>query len=402
VSPPRELHYGESLTRTTYTGSTVSQTKFSLAWQPKADTRYLIGWRTLLDANASATVTARLYDVVAAFGYPTMGRTSSSTERVPIGGIHLLSFGTAPAAQEHAVQFATANASNTVGCQQAVLWVLELTALDEAIGGTDETATALATYQDARELAFTPATAGDYLILAAGQGNSSTAGLADARMFDGATAYGEHIKFTCVNSGSYMPWMTMVKKSLTTGPKSFKAQVRSNDGVVTARLRRACMAAIRLDSGFGRVRYAEQRTRQSTTLASMQDASPLSSDWLNTPALVLAMGVQDMATTGYCSAHLYGAGAAIGVDAKRQLGTQNTNSFFEFRRYQPLTRAQAWKLQWQSDDGVAAAGLSEAAVAVLAPAGGQLRIGGVVPDAIKRGSSHVDRVYVGPTQVWGF
>jgi hypothetical protein len=49
-----------------------------------------------------------------------------------------------------------------------------------------------------------------------------------------------------------------------------------------------------------------------------------------------------------------------------------------------------------------AAGLSEAAVAVLAPAGGRLRIGGVVPDAIKRGSSHVDRVYVGTTQVWGF
>jgi hypothetical protein len=99
---------------------------------------------------------------------------------------------------------------------------------------------------------------GDYLIIGSCELLTDNA---DARIFDGTTAYGVLADGYGQDATNYTPYFHMVRLTLTN--QTISLQYRSNDGT-TMSIRGASILALKLDK-FENVYYAEQPTQQSTT-----------------------------------------------------------------------------------------------------------------------------------------
>lgn len=161
---------------------------------------------------------------------------------------HLLGFITAPSAGEQTVALemrpTTATSCTATG---ATLIVLELAAADEYVALDTETATTSSTMQDQASLSFTPASTGNYLIIAACEISGSISARTDARLFDGTTGFGQGNNRFFVG-GESVPLSAIWRGSLS-GAQSWKWQVASDNGTATATLKNGRILALRQQAG---------------------------------------------------------------------------------------------------------------------------------------------------------
>ncbi len=163
------------------------------------------------------------------------------------------------------VQFRTSNAAGTASISNCSLAAVSTSDYHHT-DGTDGSTTA-ETYQDAATLTFTPATAGDYLVLGSmGIANSSTTESTYAQLYydTGATSWGEVVRMPPV-ALQYATYAVTRKATLTADSHTFKIQYRRQTaGSSTAYIKYARITAIRL-SDLGDAEYAESESESATS-----------------------------------------------------------------------------------------------------------------------------------------
>lgn len=397
----RQYEYAESVTRSTFTGSTTFQDKVTLTFSSVTGKNYLIMWGCTLDGSGAVTVNARLRNVTAGNNNGTIGRAAASTDRAHMGGFEYHT-GTG-ASQSFVVNYGTANAGNTVGVQDAWIMALEITSDDACVStgsGSDFTTTANS-YGDHTSLSFTPGSSGDYLIIAMAQVNNGTgASASDVKLTDGTNSYGEAVNFYCGITSAYQVWGTMVKATLS-GAQTWKIQGKSTNGGTTT-VRRGGIVALRLDK-FPNYFYAESRGSSTTTSSTFQDKVTLSPQTLfNTPHHAISMGILGVGgTTQVANSRLTIAGTGSGNQQVRTIVANGKVGHFKGIKYTPTAVSDTLKTQYSSD-ATNTASFTEASMFLFQTTADNFRRGSSRVDKVMRGSSVVTRIYRGATQAWGF
>lgn len=215
-------------------------------------------------------------------------KLSMTQENESHAGLRRYQSPASPAAQTFKVQFGNANAADTATISDAVLFAVEMDPADQYAESLNLSSTTSATYLDKVTLSFTPASAGDYLLLAVADISGSGADATKVRLFDGTTSFGEEIPQNR-EANVYTPWAVAIQRPLT-GAQTWKIQFASTDGTKTARIKNAVIAALRLDAGFAAHYYAEDLGETSTTSTSPVDKLSLSATPAAQDHLVISCG----------------------------------------------------------------------------------------------------------------
>ena len=136
------------------------------------------------------------------------------------------------------------------------------------------------TYQNAATLTFTPATAGDYLIIASAEiayGSTGESFLAQLYYNTGSISWGEMSRQP-IAANEYQQYHFMRKQNLAAAEHTFYIQYRrQTGGTSTVYIRRARITAIRA-SDLGDVEYTEAETETSTNSVTYQLVATLNWD----------------------------------------------------------------------------------------------------------------------------
>jgi hypothetical protein len=167
--PARQSFYAESLPESSTT-STTPQVKATLSFTPEANATYwLIASGGFVCTAAAGRATIAVHHVEAALDLLLQGgqvkESSSPLDWIPYFGIARLSFGSAPGAQTIEVRYASESDGDITKIRDARVLVIRADAADRFAASDDEWQTSSISYQDKTTLTFTPATAGDYLVI---------------------------------------------------------------------------------------------------------------------------------------------------------------------------------------------------------------------------------------------
>jgi len=220
--------------------------------------------------------TIRLWDSVgSAELIGTEQSMKDSTDFVAAYGLHKANFGASPVPQMYKVQVVDFSTGNSL-CKEARICALKLTTNDQFAASDGDSSTASTTLQDKTTLNFTPASPGDYLIVATAYwrlaGVSSQAEI--ALNIDGTLFGDANIREILNSSFQKNVWATVVKVALSAAAHTIKIQFASTDGATAAHIQLARIAALRL-SDFDNAYYAESRGDSNTTSSSPQDKATL-------------------------------------------------------------------------------------------------------------------------------
>jgi len=299
--PARQSFYAESLAESSTT-STTPQVKATLTFTPDANATYwlIASGGFVCTATAGRAVIA-VHHVNAALDLLLQGgqvkEAASPLDWIPCFGIARLSFGAAPGEQSIEVRYASENDGDVTRIRDARLLVIKADAADQFAASDDEWQTASTSWQDKTTLTFTPATAGDYLVI----GNAAMAMDANNTAMRGrlnhATAsvtYGDRVWYAR-DAWWFQPFAVMEKISLAASSQTFTLQFRSNSGTLCF-YRDARILALRLSAFAGHAFISNQMV-QTTTSASDTDLLTLT----HTPAAaahaIIAIGSFNTAST---------------------------------------------------------------------------------------------------------
>lgn len=159
-------------------------------------------------------------------------------------------------------------ALGNINIRETAIFILKKDSVDQYAEASGAVTTATSA-DDALELAFTPETAGDYLIIAscALNKNTTASGFFVRLNVDGTIYSSQNGRSN--NTNNYYPWSTQVKVNLTAAAHSIKIQhwVQTSGAMDTRALRIVALRWDRLQNAY----YAESRTRSTTTSTSYQD-----------------------------------------------------------------------------------------------------------------------------------
>jgi len=188
-------------------------------------------------------------------------------------------FGASPAASEKLSHFivgssggAKAKHSHTLSLE-----LLDVGTVDQETNSLGTSTTTSATFQVKATRTFTPATAGDYLVIGEALLNhASTSTDIECRLnFDSGTIFNT-MRHQPASASEWVPWSCVVgfisgetAGQLTAASHTFAIEFRSQGGVTTASIKRARLTILRLDT-FKNFYYFENtnRARQTTTSTS--------------------------------------------------------------------------------------------------------------------------------------
>jgi hypothetical protein len=178
TAPSRQVYSAEDIAESESLLNTFED-KSTLTFTPDADSDYVIFWSCEIQStNTGRAVEAELWDDTAT------ARMQASLKRVErvgdynsIQGFHIASFGASPVSQTYKIRWRGETVGSTYRIRNARLVALKLVDGDEWASNT-VSATQLSNeiLADHSSLTFTPATAGDYLLL--GTGMYSRSGVA--------------------------------------------------------------------------------------------------------------------------------------------------------------------------------------------------------------------------------
>jgi len=272
IMPARQSFYAESLAEGSTT-STTPQVKATLTFTPDANATYwLIASAGFVCTATAGRAVIAVHHVNAALDLLLQGgqvkEAASPLDWIPCFGITRLSFGAAPGEQSIEVRYASENDGDATKIRDARLLVIKADAADQFAASDDEWQTSSTSWQDKTTLTFTPATAGDYLVI----GNAAMAMDANNTAMRGrlnhataSNAYGDRAWYAR-DAWWFQPFAVMEKISLAASPQTFTLQFRSNSGTLCF-YRDARILALRLSAFAGHAFISNQGVQTSTSAA---------------------------------------------------------------------------------------------------------------------------------------
>ena len=259
--PNYEIGYQESL-EVSSTNSTTYQDKVSISFTPQVTADFMIiaaaevqGSSTSYQAKAQLAVDSTTYQELAY-------RVKDITDWYPFNGLKRLTL-TGGTTYSIKLQFCTNNAIGTASIRNARLLILSLQSEYAESEGLSTTTSTI--WQDKATLTFTPASDGEYLVIATAnyRGSSTSRDVYIRLIQDGTIIHAE----TSGRPGSgttanYYTFGVMRKVNLDTSQHNFQIQYSSSAASGTAGINFAHIVAVRIDQ-LDNNHYAENETESS-------------------------------------------------------------------------------------------------------------------------------------------
>jgi hypothetical protein len=291
----RVYHYAESTTLSTTTSSS-DQTKVTLTFQPDADSQYVYIWSAQVQSSNTSDdvrVNLRTGSTVLAAGNL---EDKDVTDFHPVSGLASETFGASPSSVTLTLNY-SAESGNTAEIREARILALKLETGDVYAENTSDQTTTSTSFSTALTLSWTPASAGDYILLGSAEYRFGSEGEVITRFVHNSTNYGVTTSRP-KDPTNYHPGLHAVYLTNLSGSQSATVEwARSATTASTAYCRRARLLALRAD-GFPAVEQAASRTRQTTTSTTLQQAVTTGTvTVVAEPYLILGVGVRDHNST---------------------------------------------------------------------------------------------------------
>ncbi|QLH37722.1 MAG: hypothetical protein HWD60_00150 [Defluviicoccus sp.] len=302
--PARQSFYAEDLAEHSTT-STDWPTTLSLSFTPEAGAVYWLLFSAALGNSSGVDDHVGQVEVYHVEADTTLisqsmqrQEASSPPDWLAVFGIARLSFGAAPGAPKLEVNIRSSHAGDTTKIKDARLLLIRADATDAYAESLAQVNTGSTGWQTAATLTLTPASPGDYLLIAsATRASDANLGAMRCRLDDvtGGTTYGDRAWYS-KDDWDNQPFAVMQKLSLGAAARTLQLQYRSESGTLCY-LRDARILALRLDA-FDSAYVASNYATQSTTAADDQDLLTLSATPLALQHAVIAVGAYNTVSTG--------------------------------------------------------------------------------------------------------
>jgi hypothetical protein len=280
-------HYQESTTLSTTTSAT-DQTKVTLTFTPNADKKYVYIWSGQIQASStSADVRVNLKNGSTVIAQGNI-EDKDTTDFHPVSGIVVEEFGASPSSVTLTLNY-SAESGNTAEIREARIIALELTDNDVYVANTADQTNTTTAFSTAVTLNWTPASAGDYVLLGSTEYRFNAAGEVITKIVHASTDYGVTTARRQDNT-NYHPGLHTVYLSNLSGPQTATLQwARSATTAGTANSRNAHLLALRVD-GFPGAWENSSRARSTTTSNAFQTKADTGATTVVTQAPVLIIG----------------------------------------------------------------------------------------------------------------
>lgn len=261
----RDWIRNQSATRITTASTTYVDALTATGTPTNSSKDFWVICSAIVDHSAlTQDVKARLYDSTGAVELCIWNLEPSDTSnRMAVAGLAKWTSPASPVSQSFKLQYAV-ETSGTAGIAAMSLNAIESHASDQYIETDAEITTTSATYQDAQTLTFTPATTGDYLIIAYAESATDVSDVGVRLSVDGAASH-TTVPRDMKDTTNYEPYFAVHKVNLTAASHTIKIQYAS-DNTNTARIRRRRILAIRLDTlKANAANYTEARATTTST-----------------------------------------------------------------------------------------------------------------------------------------
>jgi hypothetical protein len=299
----RQSFYVESLGESSTTSAT-EQVKTTLTFTPDANSDY---WLIASGAFTCSSTTDNHEGQVdlwhpeasAALFYQAgqVKEASSPQDWIAFFGIAKLSFAASPGQQNIDVQYWSSHSGDTTRIKDVRILVIKADAADEYAESLTQDTTTSTSYQTKTTLTFTPATTGDYLVIAsavrAGDANGA-AMRARLNYVTGSLTYGDKAWY-CKDDFDNQAFAVMEKLNLANASKTFRLEYRSESGTLCY-IQHARILALRLDA-FDNSYFASNHSLQNTTQATDQDFLTLTATPLALSHAIVAVGAYNTVST---------------------------------------------------------------------------------------------------------
>lgn len=367
----RQNFYAESRTQTSTTSTTYGD-KVALTFTPDANSDYVLMWCALIQnaSNITADAKVRFFhdtasSVVNELNHE-MAETAAPADYIFAYGIKRFQFGASPASQTWSIEFAAETAGDTINCKEASIIAIKMDAADQYAESEALSSTTSTTFQDKATLTFTPATAGDYLIICSSEGQSdAAANPIEVRLLDSSsTARG----LSVLQVKDVLNWHsfgTFIRQNLAASSQTIKTQFRSQGGN-NVDLQRSRVLALRLDK-FANNYYAEDLTRTTTTSTTYVDKVTLTQTPVAGLHLKLFTGVTDGDSINNTSLWRGLEGSTDqGEGAKEPNNTSaSDHQGITFKRDTLAASSTTWKTQFRTDNAAATCGFADSAISII-------------------------------------
>lgn len=301
--PARQSFYAENLAESSTTSADWTNA-LSFAFTSDADADYWlfasaaftnssgsndhVGWVTVYHVQAETVLLEQSVQ---------RQEPTSPQDWVGVFGIARLSFGATPGEQQLDVNINSSHAGDTTKIRDVRLLLIKADPADAYAESLAPVNTSSTSWQIAATLSVTPASAGDYLLIAsATRASDANLGAMRCRLNDvtGATTYGDRAWY-CKDDWDNQAFAVMEKLSLIAAARTLQLQYRSESGTLCY-LQGARILALRLDASDN-AWFASNHATQNTTGASNQDFLTLSATPLALSHAIIAVGAYNTVST---------------------------------------------------------------------------------------------------------
>lgn len=363
----RTTYYGESLGESTTT-SAVAQDKVTVTFTPDASTSYFVFYSARQANSSNTTNQSNSFLLTAGISSISFNRASrSASDRYSFFGVRQYTSSASPVSSDFKLRYSAGTSGDTTRIQDARLFIVKRETGDQYAESSSESTTTSTSFQTKVTLTFTPASQGDYLIFAYGDVQmSNTLFNVNVKMDNGGTAYG-NAQINPQTTSCYTCWGTMVKLNLAASSQTFTVQYNTSNGSGTAKIKNACIVAIRLDT-LDNSYYAEARSRSTTGSSSYQDKTTLTQTPTAKEHVIFGCQLGDSAST--IGTPIYGNLLEDSTTISECFASLNSSSdldepFFMVYRKTLAASSTTWKTQYHNTGGFFNVGSQESAIAVL-------------------------------------
>jgi hypothetical protein len=366
----RQIYYAES-TAESSDASGAYVDKVTLTFTPDASATYYIiaSWLMQQLTSTIRYVAGKLIDSTGAATYNEfLHDTADVTEDYySCGALGIFTAGASPVSNDFKIQYKGENNAVTAKIKQARIIAIKSNASDQSAASTGQSTTTSSTYQDKTTLTFTPASTGDYIILAAAEVLVGTAAkVVDVQLDIDGTKYNTALINIIDNATDAYMWAAVRRINLSNASHTIKIQYASDDNATTVKIQNARIIALRADT-FDNNYYDEDTTRQTTASTSMTDTTV---SITQTPQAVnhvlIAAGVLDSssATQDMYAQLVEGGVVQLGPHAEEVRATTNVYPFFFMYSKSLAASSTNFKLQFRAETSNTV-GLDDGALSII-------------------------------------
>lgn len=389
----RQHHAASAAARTTTTSDT-PQVKVQLQFTPDANSTYFILAFAIYDGTGTTSdgVYADLYhaDSTTIIGASDHSPLATS-DRNPFFAMARLQAGASPTQQTYQIRW-NSWAGGAAGCSDALIVAIKADAADQWAESLAN-ATSISTTPAAKvSLSFTPASAGEYVILgAASLGLNGASQQHGVEIWDGGTSYSKVDGFRPRWSDDSVQYAGLVKTDSLSGAQSWSLRHWSKVSGTTVDIRNATLLALRADA-FEAVLGARNATAATVSGTTPTTHSSVTGTVASVAHLVLGWSQIGATTTG--AGRMTAGGTALTADeAKDDAGAQARGWQFGYMALDTPASAgsRAYALQHWRTGASGGQTTDESSIAVLqlgaASGGGGSTVSRLAPDAILASSN---------------